>query len=82
MVIRNEHRLQQFNLFVSRPVHEVWQVLQFIKVCDNLESVALIDQELLPLRAVVHFLCIFRYKGIEEGVEALIISPFCTQDTA
>jgi hypothetical protein len=43
---------------------------------NDFEGIALVDQKLLSFCAVEHLLRIFRHKGIEEGVETFIISPF------
>ena len=47
---------------------------------DNLECITLIDKELLTLGAVVHFLGIFRYKGVKEGIETFVVASLGTQD--
>lgn len=47
---------------------------------DNLECIALIYKELLTLGAVVHFLGIFRYKGVKEGIKTFVVASFGTQD--
>lgn len=80
VVVRNQHRLQQLDLLVLCPVHQVRQVLQAIQVGDDFEGVALVYQELLALGAVEHLLGIFRHQGVEERVEALVISALRTQD--
>ena len=51
------------------------------EVGDDFEAVALINQELLPLGAVVHLLCVFGHQGIEEGIVFFSTLASCTAST-
>lgn len=46
------------------------------QVGDDLEAVALINEELLPLGAVVHLLRVLGHQGIEESI--VLLSALCT----
>jgi hypothetical protein len=48
---------------------------------DNFEGVALVNEELLSLGAVVHLLCILGDKRVEKCVEAFIVPPLSTKNT-
>ena len=43
------------------------------QICDDLEGVPLVDQELLPLGGIVHLLRVLGHQRVEEGIE--LISP-------
>jgi hypothetical protein len=79
-LVRQENRRDKLDLLVSRFVHQVWQFLQAVKVCDDFKCVPLVDQKLLPFGTVKHFLRILGYQRVEEGIEALIISTFCPKN--
>ena len=44
------------------------------QVRDDLERVALVDEELLPLGAVVHLLRVLAHQRVEEGIELAVIA--------
>lgn len=71
---------EQLNLLVPRLVDKVWKAFQAVEMCDHFECVALVDEELLALRAIEHLLRVLRHKRIEERVEAFVVSPLRTQD--
>ena len=50
-------------------------------MCDNLESVPLVNKELLAFCRVEHLLGVLWHKGIKEGIEALIITSLCTKNS-
>lgn len=62
--------------------HDIGITVHALQIGDDLESVTLINQELLALGRVIHFLCIARHQRVEEGVEALIVTSLGSQNTA
>lgn len=48
---------------------------------DDFESVALVDEKLLSLGTIEHFLGVFRHQRVEEGIEAFVVSPLCPKDS-
>jgi hypothetical protein len=49
-------------------------------VGDYFEGVALVDEEGLAFGGVVHFVGVFGDEGVEEGVEAFVVSAFGAED--
>ena len=49
---------------------------------DYFKGVALVDQELLSLSGVEHFLSVFGHKGVKEGIEPFIVSTLGPKDSA
>ena len=47
---------------------------------DYFEGVALVDEEGLAFGGVVHFVGVFGDEGVEEGVEAFVVSAFGAED--
>lgn len=50
------------------------------QVHDHAERVALVDEELLPLRGVVHLGSVLADETVEKRIEALVVAPLGTQD--
>ena len=46
------------------------------QVGDNLEAVALVNEELLPLGAIIHFLRVLGDQGVKESI--VLLSTLCT----
>jgi len=64
---------QKLPLVVWRRIRKVLNpsffVRPFAEIRHNLERVALVNQVLLPLGRVKHFLCIIAHKRIEKGIK-------------
>ena len=69
-LVGEEHRGEELDLLVAGLVDELGHAVEPVEVRDDLEGVALVDEELLPLRAVEHFLGVLGHKRIEEGIES------------
>lgn len=53
-----------------------------VKVCDYLERVTLIDEELLAFATEIHLLRVLRHQRVKECVEPFVVTAFGTQNPA
>ena len=71
---------EELDLLVAGLVDEAGKVVESFEVRDDLERVALVDEELLTLSTVEHLLGVFGNEGVEERVETLVVTSLRTQD--
>ena len=61
---------------------QVGRVPDVLQLRDHLGGIALVNEEGLPLGREGHLARVQRHERVEEGVEALLISPLGPQDAA
>ncbi len=69
-------------MLVSGFIDEFWQIVEAVEVSDHFECVTLVDEELLAFSTVEHFLSVFGDEGVEEGIEAFVVSTLGSKNTS
>ena len=72
--VGNDAAVAELEAVVRRLEGQRGQVLDAVQMRDDLEGVALVDEEGLPLGRVVHLVGVLADEAVEEGVEALVVA--------
>lgn len=77
-----EDVFEEGNLALFRGEDEIVHLVNAVELGDDLERVALVDEEALALGRVEHFLRVFGHERVEECIKALVVSAFGAEDAS
>ena len=76
------HVLQEFAAFGWSGECKAGEILDSLEMGNDFERIALVYEEGLAFRGIEHLFCIFGNEGVEERIEAFVVSALCSEDSA